>query len=112
MMKPPDSYKAARDRNFSKAANEPEILDVYRKYWGLYDPQSLIDYRVAYILQMEVVDRAVGMVLEEIRKLGLYDNSMIIFSSDHGEMNGRRAMVDKLKMPLERTIEAWCGRCP
>lgn len=95
LMKLPASYEAARDRDFVKATNEPEILDVYRKYWGIYDPQSLIDYRVAYILQMEVVDRAIGMVLDEIRRLGLYDNSMIIFSSDHGEMNGRRAMVDK-----------------
>ncbi len=95
IMKLPASYEAARDRDFAKATNEPEILDVYRKYWGIYDPQSLVDYRVAYILQMEVVDRAIGMILDEIRRLGLYDNSMIIFSSDHGEMNGRRAMVDK-----------------
>jgi arylsulfatase A-like enzyme len=91
----PGSYEAARSRDFSKAANEPEILDVYRKYWGLYDPQALIDYRVAYILQMEVVDRAVGMFLDEIRRLGMYDTSLIAFTSDHGEMNGRRAMVDK-----------------
>lgn len=91
----PDSYIAARNRNFKKAANEPEILNVYRKYWGLYDPQALIDYRIAYILQMELVDRAIGIFLEEIRKSGLYNNSFIALISDHGEMNGRRAMVDK-----------------
>jgi arylsulfatase A-like enzyme len=91
----PDSYEAARKRDFRRAENEPEILDVYRKYWGIYDPQTLIDYRVAYILQMEVVDRAIGIFLDELRKIGLYDNAMIAFISDHGEMNGRRAMIDK-----------------
>lgn len=91
----PHSYEAVRERDFKPAANEPEILNIYRKYWGIYDPQSLIDYRVAYILQMELVDRAIGMVLEEIRKLGLYDDAVIAFISDHGEMNGRRALVDK-----------------
>jgi arylsulfatase A-like enzyme len=91
----PDSYTDARKRDFKKADTEPEILDVYRKYWGIYDPQALIDYRVAYILQMEVVDRAIGIFLDEVRKLGLYENSLIAFISDHGEMNGRRAMVDK-----------------
>lgn len=91
----PDSYTAVRNRDFKKWPYEPEILDVYRKYWGIYDPQALIDYRVAYILQMEVVDRAIGIFLDEVRKQGLYENSLIAFISDHGEMNGRRAMVDK-----------------
>jgi arylsulfatase A-like enzyme len=91
----PDSYTSVRERNFRKANNEPEILDVYRKYWGIYDPQTLIDYRVAYILQMEIVDRAIGLLLDELHKLGLYEDSIVAFISDHGEMNGRRAMVDK-----------------
>jgi arylsulfatase A-like enzyme len=91
----PDSYTAARNRDFARAPNEPEIIDVYRKYWGIYDPQTLLDYRVAYVLQMEVVDRAVGFFLDELRKLGLYDQALIAFISDHGEMNGRQALVDK-----------------
>ncbi|HEU4636575.1 MAG TPA: sulfatase-like hydrolase/transferase [Edaphobacter sp.] len=94
-IKLPESYISAKNRDFKRADYEPEILDVYRKYWGLYDEQALLDYRVAYILQMELVDRAIGIFLEEIRKLGLYDNAMIALISDHGEMNGRRAMVDK-----------------
>jgi len=91
----PDSYNAVRQRDFNKAPDEPEILDVYRKYWGIYDSQTLIDYRVAYILQMEIVDRSIGIFLDELRRSGLYDNSIVVFLSDHGEMNGRRAMVDK-----------------
>jgi arylsulfatase A-like enzyme len=91
----PDSYNAVRQRDFQKSPDEPEILDVYRKYWGIYDPQTLIDYRVAYILQMEIVDRSIGIFLDELRQSGLYDNSIVAFLSDHGEMNGRRAMVDK-----------------
>lgn len=91
----PDSYEAVRKRDFARAPDEPDILEIYRKYWGIYDPKTLLDYRVAYVLQMEVVDRAVGLLLDEIRRLGLYDDAMIVFMSDHGEMNGRRAMVDK-----------------
>lgn len=94
-IKLPDSYEAVRKRDFKRADNEPEILDVYRKYWGIYDPQALIDYRVAYILQMEIVDRAIGIFLDELRKMGLYNSALVAFISDHGEMNGRRAMVDK-----------------
>jgi arylsulfatase A-like enzyme len=91
----PESYEAARKRDFIRGSEEPEILDLYRKYWGIYDPKTLLDYRVAYVLQMELVDLVIGMFLKQIRSLGLYDDSVIAFISDHGEMNGRRAMVDK-----------------
>lgn len=91
----PDSWRAAEGRNFERATDEPEIVDVYRRYWGIYDPQKLIDYRVAYALQMELVDRVIGMVIAKFKELGLYEDMLIVFISDHGEMNGRRAIVDK-----------------
>jgi arylsulfatase A-like enzyme len=34
-------------------------------------------------------------VLARLRELGLYDEMLVGFISDHGEMNGRRATVDK-----------------
>jgi arylsulfatase A-like enzyme len=95
VMAVPESWRAAKQHNFERAPDEPEIVDIYRRYWGIYDSERLIDYRVAYILQMELVDRVIGMVLKRLKELGLYDNMLIAFISDHGEMNGRRATVDK-----------------
>lgn len=91
----PDSYYIAQKRNFERAPDEPEIIDIYRRYWGIYDPEQLINYRIAYILQMELVDHVIGMVLAKMKELGLYDDMLISFISDHGEINGRRALVDK-----------------
>ena len=91
----PESWRTAQKHDFARASDEPEIIDIYRRYWGIYDPKELIDYRVAYILQMELVDRVIGMVIERLKELGLYDNMAIAFISDHGEMDGRRALIDK-----------------
>lgn len=91
----PDSYYSAQKRNFERGPDEPEILNIYRRYWGIYDPEQLINYRIAYILQMELVDQVIGMVLARMKELGLYDDMLISFISDHGEMGGRRALVDK-----------------
>ena len=91
----PETWRAAEARNFQRAPDEPEIIDIYRRYWGIYDPKQLIDYRVGYILQMELVDHVLGMVLTRLKELGLYDNTFVAFISDHGEMNGRRALIDK-----------------
>jgi len=35
------------------------------------------------------VDHAIGQVIEKLKELGLYDNTMIIITSDHGEMLGQ-----------------------
>ncbi len=37
----PRSYEAVRARDFRRGDDEAEILDVYRKYWGIYDPQDV-----------------------------------------------------------------------
>lgn len=95
IMTVPESWHTAQQRDFLRSADEPEIVDIYRRYWGIYDPKQLIDYRVAYVLQMEIVDRVIGMVLDRLKELGLYDEMLIVFLSDHGEMDGRRATVDK-----------------
>jgi arylsulfatase A-like enzyme len=95
IMTVPNSWRAAQERNFLRAPDEPEIVDIYRRYWGIYDPKQLIDYRVAYVLQMELVDRVIGMVIQKLKDMRFYDKMLIAFISDHGEMDGRRAIVDK-----------------
>ena len=95
IMTAPRSWETARDRDFKHAPDEPEIIDMYRRYWGIYNEPALLDYRVAYVLQMELVDKVIGMVLDKLKAAGLYENSLVALISDHGEMNGRRALVDK-----------------
>jgi arylsulfatase A-like enzyme len=91
----PESYEKVRARDWRPVPEEPKIYDFYRKNWGLYKPETVRDYRVANALQMEVVDRALAKFVRALKDRGVYDDSIIIFNSDHGEMNGRRAVVDK-----------------
>jgi arylsulfatase A-like enzyme len=95
IMSVPGSWHIAQQHDFKREPDEPEIVDIYRRYWGIYDANQLIDYRVGYVLQMELVDHVIGMLLARLKELGLYDNMFIAFISDHGEMNGRRALIDK-----------------
>ncbi|MBN1291453.1 MAG: sulfatase-like hydrolase/transferase [Candidatus Latescibacteria bacterium] len=91
----PDSYLRIRDNDFRPMKDEPAIYNVYRRYWGAYDPQLVSDYILGHFLQMEVVDYALGKLFDEIRRRGIWDDSLIIFSGDHGEINGRRGLFDK-----------------
>lgn len=113
----PASYEAVRARDFQPAANEPKVYGFYRKYWGLYNPTTLRDYRVANALQVTTVDRALASFIRALKQRNLYDEAIIIFTSDHGEMNGRQALVDKgvylfpdvLRVPLSIKMPASYG---
>lgn len=50
-----------------------------------------------YYAHCTATDKAVGNLLEKIKKCGLYDNSIIIFTSDHGEMMGSHGVRPKEK---------------
>lgn len=91
----PHTYERVRASNWKPFADQPNIYNIYRKYWGLYNPDSLLEYRIGYALQMELVDRVIGVFLDRLKSLGLYENSLIVFNSDHGEMNGRWGLIDK-----------------
>jgi arylsulfatase A-like enzyme len=91
----PESYEKTKARDFRADPALPKVYGFYQKSWGLYDPRTVLDYRVANALQMETIDRALSRFIAELKKRNLYDDSLIVFTSDHGEMNGRRALVDK-----------------
>ena len=91
----PASFAAARDADFGALDREPYIYQVYRKRLALYREDALRDYVVANLLQVELIDRALGVFFQSLRDEGLYDDAAIVFMADHGEMNGERALVDK-----------------
>ncbi len=53
-------------------------------------------YNADYAAMTETVDRAVGMVLEGARKGGWLENTLIIFTSDHGDGGGSHQWSGKL----------------
>lgn len=65
------------------------------------DNNDVLDYYVAqYDGEVRYVDKNIGALLDEIKRLGLYDNTLIIFTSDHGESLG------------EHNYFFWHGRLP
>jgi arylsulfatase A-like enzyme len=52
-------------------------------------------YRRAYYRMVENVDQQIGQVLQALRDSGQEDNTLVVFSSDHGEMMGAHTLVMK-----------------
>jgi arylsulfatase A-like enzyme len=48
-----------------------------------------------YYAQVSTTDACVGMLMEELDRLGLSDNTLFIYTSDHGEALGHRLLYSK-----------------
>lgn len=51
-------------------------------------PEALLEVRRNYAAMVENIDRWLGLYIEALRQRGELDNTLIVFSSDHGEMLG------------------------
>ncbi|GAB3487676.1 sulfatase-like hydrolase/transferase [Marinomonas epiphytica] len=71
------------------------IYHLYRKYWGMYDDDTVIDYIAGHLLQVEVIDYGIGKIISYLKTEGLWDDCVVVFTADHGDMNGRLGMADK-----------------
>ena len=86
-------------KSAAKPAGEPAASDVY---YYMHDHVRNIwtedDWRMhhwIYHRLTEDVDRQIGTVLDALRETGLDKNTIIVFTSDHGDMDGSHKMVHK-----------------
>jgi len=65
-----------------------------------YSKDELKAIRAAYLGEVTMVDHWLGFVMENVRLLGLDDNTIIIFTSDHGLAYGDHGYTGKNRSPL------------
>lgn len=51
----------------------------------------------SYYANMTLIDEKVGQVLQQLKDDGLYDDTLIIFTTDHGDFMGDFGLVEKLQ---------------
>lgn len=107
--------------NFEIDPEEPEFIQTCRKrpYYGQegifttnWDQTRWRTYLDAYYRLTEEVDIQVGRLLETLQDTGLEDNTLIIFTSDHGEGMAAHRWVVKLMLYEEPTRVPFIVRLP
>lgn len=78
------------------------------------DPERLRRMKALYYAQITHIDDVIGRILAELDRLGMAGNTVILFTSDHGEMMGDHGLGHKsvpyegsLRIPL---LVRWPGR--
>lgn len=130
--KPDDYAKAAElnelpplPQNFEISADEPEFLvekrlmDHYGDELLLakdYSPDDWRAYLYHYYRFTEMVDKEVGKIMDALKAKGLDENTLVIFTSDHGDGAAAHRWAAKLSLYEEAStvpfIIRWKGQLP
>ncbi len=83
----------------------------------LHDPEELAKNIAIYYGMISMMDHYIGTILDRLDQVGLADNTLVLFSTDHGHLYGQHGMIakgafhydDLVKVPL---IARHPGRIP
>lgn len=71
-----------------KQAWENIVFPIPQDYSGPHD--ALMGVRQNYAAMLENIDRNIGLLIGELKRFGQFEDTVIIYSADHGEMLGDR----------------------
>ena len=108
------SYLPPLPGNFSKNVDEPEFIIDKRVKPNPYGDEVQLSSRFSgrewqaylnsYYRLTELVDKEIGEVIEALKRNGMYENSLIIFTSDHCDYAGVSPKTNFAGMSLRRAI--------
>lgn len=79
------------------------LEDQGKAIWGK-DRRVWEKYRDCYRTKTSLYDSNVGVVLSELKKQGLWDNTIIIATSDHGDMDANHKLIFKGPFMYEHMV--------
>ncbi|MBD3253552.1 MAG: sulfatase-like hydrolase/transferase [Candidatus Lokiarchaeota archaeon] len=116
---PQEYRKIFKDIGFPNPPNYEPENDKYADPWGRLsnnERKKLEKWRKYYYAMTANLDWNFGRLIEQIDKLSLSKNTIVVFTSDHGEMlgsHGRRAKnifyEEAIRVPL---LFRWPGKIP
>lgn len=72
----------------------------------LLDTTNLQQMRRSYASLVTYIDHKVGEIIRTLKQVGMYENTTIIFTSDHGDMLGEKGLIGK------KLFYEWSARVP
>jgi arylsulfatase A-like enzyme len=83
---------------------KPDIQHITRERWKIHTEQQQRNIVARYLGMVTMLDDCVGLVLESLRKNGLLEQTVLVFTSDHGDQLGEHDMIGKFNTLYEGAI--------
>jgi len=104
-----------RDSDFSNRAEYMQFFQWFFNAGGPIPEEDELRLIKVYLAMCKNVDLQLGRVFDFLKKKGLWEDTLVIFTSDHGDLTGEHRLLQKFnctyngsaKVPL---IVSWPGR--
>ena len=82
-------------------AGRPVCQETFKAIWPqmIFETATDLGYRRLYYYLLKLVDRAIGRILEALEQSGMADDTIVVFTSDHGDLLGAHGGL----------IQKWCN---
>ena len=74
---------------------KPDVVKRMRAVWSDLTDDHWRQVTAAYWAVITFLDYEVGRIIDALKETGQYDNTIIIFTSDHGDMLGGHGLITK-----------------
>lgn len=96
----PEPYYSLVDRRKIKLPGTRELPDwdaggASKRLGDLAGDEGLREYAAVYHGMVKYIDDQVGRILDKLDRLGLAQNTLVVFTADHGDMVGAHGCVGK-----------------
>ena len=94
---PPEYYARFRNATFDMSPSDSDELDPYGDDWSNCDksPDQIGEWMRCYYAMTANLDWNVGRLLDAVEQAGIADSTIVVFTSDHGEMFGAQGRMKK-----------------
>ncbi|HEY1870039.1 MAG TPA: sulfatase-like hydrolase/transferase, partial [Chitinophagaceae bacterium] len=90
----PQVSQWAKDKYKNKTASMEQMPEASS---AIFPEKEIKSSRAAYAGSISFIDEQIGRVIKTLKKTGQYENTFILFCSDHGEMLGDQYMWRKCR---------------
>jgi arylsulfatase A-like enzyme len=105
---PPQFAKTREERPDFSQYDEPGGKALHGFHSHLHDETILRRSMAAYYSMVSLMDAEIGRILDKLDELGIADNTLVVFTSDHGHFLGQHGLIakgafhyeDLLRVPL------------
>ena len=96
----PFELPASSELLTDNSRNRPRWLLDQRNSWHgidfpLHTGESVEAYYKRYCESLRSVDDSIGAVIEQLKKMDIYDDTLVIYMGDNGYMFGEHGLIDK-----------------
>lgn len=93
-MNPPESSY----EDLEQKPQQYKMMNMYSKiYLKDHTDEQYRKSKRSYYANMTLMDEKIGEVINELKKKDLYDDTVIIFTTDHGDFLGDHGLMEKLQ---------------